>query len=172
MISNIKKMNAPKIIISCDPKTTISFKPFAAIINVADSPCQTFRADVPSFWTPIQEVNQWGYSPFYMAAKVVDYFRESDKPVLISCHAGVNRSVSVAFAIMKSDGMTDEQIFATNGLHKEWLKEAYDRNINLGYVFPDTIAMLKARHLYPDFSICGLLSKIGSPNQIYKKRAA
>ncbi len=158
-------MNLPKIVISCNPVRTDDFSGFAAVINVADDPCQNFRINVPNYWFPIHETGIWGYSPFYGAAKVVDQYGDQDKPILIHCHAGANRSPSVTYAVLASNGATTKYLDENFKLYGPGgLQEIYERNIKKGCIFPDTIAMLKARHNYNSFCIHGLLSEIASPN--------
>ena len=170
-------MKQPRLIISCNPEHTTDFSQFAAIINVADSECQTFKANIPSFWFPVHEVNQWGYGPFYGAAKVVDYFRDHPNPILIHCHAGANRSPSIAYAIMMSDGMSYSHIESLYPLYgrtenDEGIGSIYDKNVKKGYVFSDTISMLTARHAFPSYSLMGLLQVIKSPHLFSKKSLA
>lgn len=158
-------MRHPAIIISQQPAVTSDFSAFAAVINVADSPCRTFEVNGPSFWFPVHETGRWGYAPFYGAAKVIDHFREIKKPILVHCHGGVNRSPSVVYAILASDGLSDGEIvvryplFGLAGMH-----EIYYRNVHNHCIERDTISMLAARHNYPTYSLCGLLGVIKSPN--------
>lgn len=158
----------PSIIISCEPRATVSFaSKFSAIVNVADSPCQLFTADVPVFWFPVQETGRWGYAPFYGTAKVLDHLAEFglSKPVLVHCHGGVNRSPTIVYAVLASNGMSEEwfdQHFPIYG--KGGMRAIYEENVARGCVEPDTIEFLEARHQHPDSSIVGLLKECGSLN--------
>ena len=63
---------------------------------------------MPSFWFPVAELSFWNYAPFYGVAKVYDSFK--NKRILIHCHAGKNRSPSIAYIVLKSEGYTDKEI--------------------------------------------------------------
>ncbi len=132
---------------------------YAAVINVSDGPELTFdlqAAGVPSYWFPVHEVNQWGYGPFYGAAKVYDRYNGN---ILIHCHAGVNRSRCITYAILKAHGWTDSAILSGYG---GWVLEQWETNVQKGYIYEDTIDMLKARYQYPTYSLMGLLGIINS----------
>ena len=99
---------------------------YCVVINVSDSPCATFdyqKAGIPSFWFPIHEIKRWGYPPFFGTLKVVNEYYKGDKPVLIHCHAGANRSPSVAYAILLSKGYTPME--AEESLEYEGLSEVF-----------------------------------------------
>lgn len=117
---------------------------YCAVINVSDSPCATFdyqREGIPSFWFPIDEIGQWGYSPFYGTLRVVNEYYKGDKPLLIHCHAGANRSPSVAFAILMVKGYTVEE--AERELNYDNLKEVFFRNIERKNIPEKVIEFLK-----------------------------
>ena len=96
-------------ILSVQPDVAASF--YSAVINVSDSPCASFdyQMKLPSFWFPIHEIEPWGYTSFLATLRVVNEYYKGDKPILIHCHAGANRSPSVAFAILKTKGYTDDE---------------------------------------------------------------
>lgn len=128
-------------VISVQPNVAGQF--YCAVINVADSPCATFdyqRAGVPSFWFPIHEVEHWGYTSFLAAIRVVNEYYKSDKPVLIHCHAGANRSPSVAFSILKAKGYTDTE--AEESLNYPNMSKVFQRNIELGHIPRNIIEFL------------------------------
>ena len=118
---------------------------YCAVVNVSDSPCATFdyqRVGVPSFWFPINEIGQWTYAPFYGTLKVVnEYYYKGDKPVLIHCHAGANRSPSIAFAILVAKGWTPEE--AEESLNYPDFKESFIRNIERKHIPQNIIEFLK-----------------------------
>lgn len=168
-------MQHPFILISCDPSETRDFSMFAAVINVADTPCEVFRVNVPSFWFPIHETGVWGYAPFYGAAKVVDQFRDSPKPIMIHCHAGVNRAPSVAYAVMTSDGLSDNEIARRCPLFGLDMPDIFITNRARGCIPQDVIPFLTARHAHPTFGITGLLAEIKSSALFgphFRKRSA
>src|SRR5574343_1146085 len=143
-------MILPKIS-SCDLDKIGDFEKYSAIINLNDTPNYLFESKTPYFWFPIHETNRFGYAPFFGAAKVWDNFKNKSKPVLFHCASGVNRSVSVAYAILKSDGFSEEEIKLY--FPKKSPKFMFDMNIKKGYVYPDVIEFLTARHNYPTYSI-------------------
>ena len=119
-------------IISVKPDIAASF--YSAVINVSDSPCASFdyQLKVPSFWFPINEIAKWEYSPFYGAMKVVNEYWKGDKPILIHCHAGANRSPSIAYAILLAKGYTEDE--AEKSLNYPDLREVFERNIDRGHI--------------------------------------
>ena len=138
-----------------------------AVVNVADTPELSFEladSGKPSFWFPINEIWHWGYSPFYGTAKVVDRYQD----VLIHCHAGVNRSKCVAWAILKAEGMSDVE--AAQSI-KDDVSRLFAMNLRKGYIPVDIIEFLRARHIYKTYSMMGLLAAIKSPNLILNKKA-
>jgi hypothetical protein len=148
-------------------------KTYYGVVNVSDTPCMTFEYQnngIKALWFPIHEVGQWGYSPFYGTAKFLDQKLASgdERPILIHCHAGANRSVCVAYAVLKSVESTQAEID-----HKleigEGLPNLFQININKGYIPSDIIEFLKARHKNPSYAIHGLLQIIGSPNLHVRK---
>ena len=138
---------------------------FAAIVNVSDTSCLTFATQaegIPSFWFPIQETGAWGYAPFFGAAKVLDQFGKTE-PVIIHCHAGVNRSYCVAYAIMLAEGADPSKItFEPWHRASSYGSALFQRNIKRGCIPKDIVEFLKARKTYPTYSILGLLGVINS----------
>jgi len=128
-----------------DVQPNIISQNYCAVINVADSPCATFdyqRHGVPSFWFPINEIGAWGHSPFYGALKVVnEYHKWGDKPVLIHCHAGANRSPSVAYAVLLAKGYTPLE--AEKELDYPELSGVFTRNIERKHIPSNIIDFLK-----------------------------
>lgn len=89
--------------VSHEPRYVDEIQQFCAVINVSDSPGLLFESPVPYFWYPINEISKWSYGPFYFAAKIVDNFKSHAAPILFHCHAGINRSVTVATALWAAD---------------------------------------------------------------------
>lgn len=174
-----------------DFRSVRMMKLYDVVINVSDSPCATLEISssvefslmaTSSYWFPIHEVWHWGYAPFYGAAKVIDFHLEryshlaeaSFARFLIHCHAGVNRSVSVAYAILKAEGYPDDELLIHRALGLkpepgERASRQFDSNVRKGYIPYDIIDFLKARKEYPSYSIMGLLEKIGSRNLYLNK---
>jgi hypothetical protein len=118
-------------------------KKYCAVVNVSDSPCATFdyQLKVPSFWFPINEIGQWSHSPFYGTLKVVNEYFKGDKPVLIHCHAGANRSPSVAYAVMLAKGYTPQEI--EEQLNYENLSSVFLRNIERKHIPANVVDFLR-----------------------------
>lgn len=128
-------------------------KLYCASINVSDSPCGTFdlqKMGFPAFWFPINEIGKWEHSPFFGALNVVKEYYKGDKPVHIHCHAGANRSPSVAFAILRALGRTVEE--AEDSLNYEDFGECFQRNIDRGHIPKNIIDFLKAQFENPHFT--------------------
>lgn len=116
---------------------------YCAVVNVSDSPCASFdyQLKVPSFWFPINEIDKWGHSPFYGTLRVVNHYWKGDKPVLIHCHAGANRSPSIAFAILLAKGYSWQE--AEKALNYERLYWVFQRNIKRQHIPENIIEFLK-----------------------------
>lgn len=145
-------------IISVKPDIAASF--YSAVINVSDSPCASFdyQLKVPSFWFPINEIAKWEYSPFYGAMKVVNEYWKGDKPILIHCHAGANRSPSIAYAILLAKGYTEDE--AEKSLNYPDLREVFERNIDRGHIPKNIIKFLQMVDEHPDDSLHFILRKL------------
>jgi len=128
-------------ILSVKPELASQF--YCAVINVSDSPCATFdyQLNIPSFWFPINEIGQWGHSPFYGALKVVNHYYKGDKPILIHCHAGANRSPSVAFAILLAKGYTPQE--AEKSLKYEEFAQVFQRNVDRKHIPTNIVEFLQ-----------------------------
>ncbi len=134
---------------------------YCAAINVSDSQCATFdlqRIGIPSFWFPINEIGMWGHGPFLGALRVVNEYYKGDKPVLIHCHAGANRSPSVAYAILLAKGYNPSEI--EESLEYENLTQVFDRNVLRKHIPSNIIQFLKVAEENPSFSINGVLSAV------------
>ena len=141
----------------------------AAIINVSDTPCSTFEHGVPSFWFPINELGDWGYAPFFGALRVLQRYEEPDgRPVIIHCHAGVHRSMSVALALQLSCGHKPEDIELkpyTGRVVRDGFcpHSLFQRSMKVGHIPDDVVAMLVTAKQHPDYSLLGCLCQYGSP---------
>lgn len=167
-------MSKPKIFFVCrtpkDIDNTYILEPklikeqFCACINVSDSICATFdlqEIGMPSYWFPINEIAQWTHAPFYGALKVVNKYFKGDKPVLIHCHAGANRSPSVAYAILRTKDYTKEE--AEESLKYPHLHEVFERNIERKHIPKNIIDFLKASDENPEItSLSMTLRKLDS----------
>ena len=134
---------------------------FCAVINVSDSPCATFdyqKAGVPSFWFPINEIASWGHSPFFGALKVVEQYYNGEKPVLIHCHAGANRSPSVAYAILRAKGYTPEE--AEETLEYDGLSQVFKGNVERKQIPKNAILFLKECLRDPSLSLRAALRQV------------
>lgn len=150
----------PKIfVVTKTPKgldNILSFQPslisqkYCAVINVSDSPCATFdyQLHVPSFWFPINEIGQWGHSPFFGSLRVVNQYYKGDKPVLIHCHAGANRSPSVAYAILLAKGYTARE--AEDSLSYPNLTEVFNRNLERKHIPKNVVEFLQEANVNDD----------------------
>ena len=116
-----------------------------------------------SLWVPIHEVGIWGYSPFYVAAKMLDLKQQmkDTRPILLHCHAGVNRSRCVAHAVLSAEGNCQKEIDELDVLR------LFALNQQKGYIPEDIHLMIVERKKYDTYSIHGLniLSIIKTANQ-------
>ena len=143
-------------ILSVKPDVAASF--YSAVINVSDSPCATFdyQMKLPSFWFPIHEIEPWGYTPFLAVLRVVNEYYKGDKPILIHCHAGANRSPSIAYSILKTKGYTDEE--AAQSLDYADISKVFQRNIEMKLIPKNILEFLAAAEKHQDRSMNGLMA--------------
>lgn len=123
---------------------------YCAVINVADSPCASFdyQLHIPSFWFPINEIGQWGHSPFFGSLRVVNQYYKGDKPVLIHCHAGANRSPSVAYAILRAKGYSIQE--TEESLNYPDLNEVFERNVLKKHIPKNIVEFLQEANVNDD----------------------
>lgn len=116
---------------------------YCAVVNVSDSPCASFdyQMHIPSFWFPINEIAEWGHSPFYGTLRVVNEYWKGDKPVLIHCHAGANRSPSIAYAILLAKGYSLKE--AADSLNYPDIHEVFERNLKRKHIPKNIIQFLR-----------------------------
>jgi len=141
-------------------KPDVASHQYSAVINVSDSPCASFdyQLNLPSFWFPINEVGRWDYSPFFGALKVVNEYYKGEKPILIHCHAGANRSPSIAYAILLAKGYTIEE--AEESLNYKNMSLVFKRNIERKHIPDNIINFLKATDKNPALSLYGVLRQL------------
>jgi hypothetical protein len=143
-------------------------KHYFGVLNVSDSPCSTFNYalnGIMSLWVPIHEVGIWGYAPFYVAAKMLDLKQQmqDSRPILLHCHAGVNRSRCVAHAVLSAEGNCQKEIDELDVL------QLFAINMRKGYIPEDIHLMLAERKKHATFAIHGLLQSCGSEHTFYHK---
>jgi len=133
---------------------------FCAVVNVSDSQCSTFdyQPFLPSFWFPINEIAQWGHSPFLGTLRVFTEYYKGDKPILLHCHAGANRSPSVGYAILLAIGYSPEE--AEESIGYENLRNVFKRNIDRKHIPKNIVDFLKVAIENPTFSTHGVLQKM------------
>ena len=143
-------------------------KNYFGVLNVSDSPCSTFNFalnGILSLWVPIHEVGIWGYAPFYVAAKMLDLKQQmnDNRPILLHCHAGQNRSRCVAHAVLTAEGNCQKEIDELDVLR------LFAFNMKKGYIPNDIHLMLAERKKHVTFAIHGLLQSCGSEHTFYHK---
>ena len=82
------------------------------ILSFQDSPMESLGKNKDLYWFPIDEIDHWGYTPFYWANRVLNSFLKRDvvpETVLIACHAGINRSRTMAYVLSMSMNLEIEQ---------------------------------------------------------------
>ncbi len=131
---------------------------YCAVINVSDSPCATFdyqKQGIPSYWIPIHEIEPWGYTPFLATLRIVNEYYDN-RPILLHCHAGANRSPSIAFAILKTKGYTDDE--AAQSLAYADVSKVFQRNIEMKLIPKNILEFLAAAEKHQDRSMNGLMA--------------
>ena len=142
---------------------------YCVVINVADTPCATaeFQAEgIPSYWFPIVEFAEWGYTPFFSTLRVAQMYYEKTKPILIHCHAGAHRSPIVAYAILRALGQDAQQ--AENELEYPGLTEIFKRDINKKRIPVDIIEFLKKALANPMISLKDIGQLMGKTEGFYR----
>lgn len=105
-MNNFKEWFENNLIIDRYPMPTeIRKSDFDFVINVSDefiysTQLACLETQKSYFWFPLSEVtgNDMGLNSLYGALQILWYAEENNKKVLLHCHAGRNRSVSVADA--------------------------------------------------------------------------
>lgn len=151
-------------------KPDVASNHYCAVVNVADSPCATFdyQLKLPSFWFPINEIAAWGHSSFFGLMKVVNEYYKGDKPVLIHCHAGANRSPSHAYAILIAKGYSTKE--AEESLQYPDLSMVFKRNIDRKHIPHNIIEFLKMTDANPDESLYGVLRKMDAAYEEWSQK--
>lgn len=141
-------------------------KYFCAVINLSDTPCGTFKLQgvIPSYWVPILEEKAWGYAALFATIRVVQEHYKGEKPVLIHCHAGMNRSPTVASAVMRAFGRSYKNVTDVLG---SGCYTKVESNIRLGILPKNTLEFLKYCVLYPTHSLQGVLAKFDAEFKTY-----
>jgi len=134
-------------------------KSYCAVVNVSDSPCATFdyqKVGIPSFWFPINEIAHWGHSPFFGTLRVFDKYYDG-RAVFLHCHAGANRSPSIAYAILLSKGYSPEE--AEESIGYQNLSKVFQRNIDRKHIPTNIIEFLKKaeEQRFSTISLYGIL---------------
>jgi hypothetical protein len=118
-------------------------------------------------WFPVHEVHWWGYAPFYGAIQTYLRTYNPDKIALFHCHAGVNRSQSVAYviakAIARNKNFSASSLFA-NIKDYNWAKDRFEANKNKGYIPRDIESFLSYVALNPNKTMISALKEINSVN--------
>lgn len=164
-------MTKPKIFnVTRTPKATdniVTVKPdiisqyYSAVINVSDSECATFdyqRAGIPSFWFPINEVEHWGHAPFLGVLRVVNEYYKGDKPILIHCHAGANRSPSIAYAILLTKGYSVQE--AEESLNYTNISKVFEANMERKQIPYNILNFLKEAEKDSSLSVKHILMRL------------
>jgi hypothetical protein len=131
---------------------------FCAVINVSDTPCGSFKLQgkIPTFWVPIFESVAWGYSAMFMTIRVVQEYYKGDKPVLIHCHAGMNRSPTMAVLVMRAFGRDFTNVTQVLGAGN-WGK--VETNIRTKTIPEDSLKFLEYCIRFPKHSLEGVIGE-------------
>lgn len=135
-----------------------------AIVNVSCEPCLLFKSKKPYFWFPINELNWFGYAPFFTTLRIYEKY----KTIIIHCHAGINRSPTVAYAIWKALDLNEKYLFCAGPKN---IFDIFYENIEKNYVPNDIIEFLKYANKHKKLGMTSCLYKINSNNLTYNKNS-
>lgn len=116
---------------------------FDAFINLRVNPGYSNdsvrpRVDTRYYHVPIEEHENWGYTPFYITKKILDYEFAKKSKIYLHCESGVNRSPAIAISWLISRGHSlDESSAILNEIDepmkwiniKKYLTNVFDGNI-------------------------------------------
>ena len=152
------------IIVGPKPSSVVDFnaEKFCAIVNFNDCPLNPLELSLSNkyFWCPIVEESNWGYIPFYFGWQVYQQFKNHGKPIYFHCFAGINRSPTLAWAILKAEFSGDVSKIKQNIIHNSRLPYFYERNIDRRYVPQDIDEFLLLCKTYPNCSLEELLIRL------------
>ena len=112
---------------------------YDVILSVADTPIDFPRENY--FWCPIAEFEEWGYTPFLVFLEILKKYHNSEK-ILIHCHAGFNRSATVAYVCLRVLHYSDEAISEILETYSD-PQFFFKRNVENWHVDKDIIEKLK-----------------------------
>jgi len=130
---------------------------YDCVINVSDT--MTGHED---FWFPINEVTAWGYSPFFWFKKIMDHHDRGR--TLVHCHAGIHRSLMMAYCWMLSIGFDEceaEKLFNSPSFN---IRNDYTHDKENGFIPDDLLQFYKIIEEHPRWSLAGVLRDLGVPN--------
>jgi hypothetical protein len=132
---------------------------FCAVLSFNDSPPnkKDLRLSTNYFWYPIVENSQWGYGPFYFAWHIYQNFKNNSSPFYFHCFAGINRSPTIAWAVLRTEFDGDIDKVKMNLVHNSRLPHFYDRNVERGHIPSDINEFLYLCKAHPDCSLQQIL---------------
>jgi len=128
---------------------------YSTVFNVSDN--YSCHAD---FWIPLVEMSAWTYTPFYWFKKLAD--EHSKHPMLVHCHAGIHRSLLMAYCWLLSLGFDTKE--AANLLSCDHVEDDYFRDIETGIIPGDLLDFYKIIEIHPKWCLSGVLRELGIPN--------
>jgi hypothetical protein len=140
-------------------------KELDCIVNVSCNANYMFQKKpkeiIEYFWHPICELSNWGYSPFFWSAKVLEYAENKNKKTLLHCDAGTNRSVCIAigYFLFKGNSLPDSSVIVAGGnesLGKLYC-EKFENNQKRGHIPKDISEFFKIQEA-TNYSIEGVLN--------------
>jgi hypothetical protein len=152
----VKMLKIPKYNIVVGPEEEAS-EPYDVYINVSDTPDCQFGKHPFAYWYPINEVANWGYSPFYWSKKILDMHVALGHKILVHCHAGVCRSPAITVAWLYSMGHKRDEI--NKMLKDPYFIQSFER-LQGDNCIPKLSEFHAAMKEHPTYSLMGCLSLI------------
>lgn len=156
---NIEKYNT---VISGEEFAADNGNAFDLILNVSDTASDQdldFMKKPKVCWYPINELSNWGYSPFYWSKKLLDNALKTNKKILIHCHAGAHRSPCIFVAWMLSLHESHKSIAIL--MKDPSVMDMFKRDQNDGIIPDDLKIFYKHMDENPSFSLMGILGLMG-----------
>ena len=136
---------------------------FDAVINVSDTPELAVNPlpGLLTHWFPIQETSAWGYSSLFASKRVLDWLWKGPARVLVHCHGGTNRSLTVAQIWLDSVGIAQEFRGARSQIK---------HNLSMGHMPAHYEEFLQAMNKFPNYSELGIVDEIGQYREVFAKK--
>lgn len=156
---NYKTVNNILYVVTPKPDENTA-KMFTHVLNVSYEPCNSLKnLGNLQHWAPINELGVWSWEAIFSCMRFLQSIQPGAK-LCIHCHAGVNRSQTIAYMWLTSMGLS--------GSTEQ--KRPYELNLKRGHINPKTIEFIQCMIMHPNDNCAGILLKSNLLKQTYPRR--